>query len=106
MIHVHDDTHPIIHAPRKWPNAVHTVVKEELDRMVKISVIIPIDGLTEWIFPISYSWKEPSALHVCLDPQDHNAAICKDHQRRLTVEEIIHGITHCHFIILGVHLGD
>ena len=45
---------------------------------------------TDWVSSLTYSWKANGKLRVCLDPQDVNKAIKRDHYKTPTVEEITH----------------
>ena len=45
---------------------------------------------TDWVSSLAYSWKANGKLRVCLDPQDVNKAIKRDHYKTPTVEEITH----------------
>ena len=44
----------------------------------------------DWVSSLAYSWKANGKLRVCLDPQDVNKAIKRDHYKTPTVEEITH----------------
>ena len=49
-----DDAQPVIHAPWKCPIAIHPRVKAELDKMVKLGVITPVDEPTDWVSSVAY----------------------------------------------------
>ena len=53
-------------------------------------IIIPVEEPTDWVSSLTYSWKANGKLRVCLDPQDVNKAIKRDHYKTPTVEEITH----------------
>ena len=48
-----------------WPK-----VKEELEKMVKLSVITSVDKPTDWLSFLAYSWKESGVLRISPDPED------------------------------------
>ena len=46
---LHPDAHPVIHAPRKCPIALHPKVKEHLAKMAALGVITHVDQPTDWV---------------------------------------------------------
>ena len=100
------DAHPVIHAPRKCPIALHPKVKEHLDKMECLGVITHVDEPTDWVSSITYVQKANGKLCLCLDPRDLNEAICHDHHKMPTVEEVAHEFAHSHFFTkLDAHHG-
>ena len=96
-IQLHPDTHLIIHAPRKCLIALHPKVKEHLANMEALGVITPIDQPTDWVSLITYIQKANSELHLCLDLHDLNRAICCNHHKMPTVEEVAHKFANSHY---------
>ena len=84
------DAHLVIHAPRKCPIALHPKVKEHLSKMEALGVITHVDQPTDWVSSITYVQMANGELHLCLDPCDLNRAICNDHHKTPTVEEVTH----------------
>ena len=84
------DVKPIVHAPQKCPIAMQPLVWEKLDELMEQGVIIPVEEPTDWVSSLAYPWKANGKLRVCLDPQDVNKAIKRDHYKTPTVEEITH----------------
>ena len=84
------DAKPIVHAPQKCPIAMRPLVREKLDEFMEQGIIIPVEEPTDWVSSLAYSWKANGKLRVCLDPQDVNKAIKRDHYKTPTVEEITH----------------
>ena len=76
-------------------------------------VITCVDEPTDWVSSITYVQMTNGELHLFLDPHDLNEAICCDHHKMLTMEEVAHEFVHsfyftkldaCHrywLIILG-----
>ena len=60
-------------------------------------VITHIDQPTDWVSSITYVQKANGELHVCLDPCDLNRAICHDHHKMPTVEEVTHKFANLHY---------
>ena len=100
------DVHPIIHAPRKCPISLCPKIKEHLNKMKHMGVITSVDQPTDWVSSITYAQKANGKLHLCLDPCDLNEAICHNHHKTPTVEEVAHEFMHsCYFTKLDVHHG-
>ena len=71
-----------------------------------MGVIIHVDQPMDWVSSITYVQKANGELHLCLDPHDLNKAICHDHYKTLTVEEVAHEFTHSHYFTkLDAHHG-
>ena len=69
-----------------------------------MGVITHVDQLMDWVLSIIYIWKADGKLHLCLDPCDLNEAICHDHHKTPTVEEVAHEFVHsCYFTKLDAH---
>ena len=91
------DTHPVIHTPRKCPIALCPKVKEHLAKMEALGVITHIDQPTDWVLSITYIQKANGELCLCLVPHDLNRAICHDHHKMPTVEEVAHEFANLHY---------
>ena len=77
---------PITHAPQKCPIAMWPLVCEKLDEFMEQGIIIPVEEPMDWVSSLTYSWEANGKLRVCLDPQDVNKAIKRDHYKTPTVE--------------------
>ena len=60
-------------------------------------MITHVDKPTDWVSSITYVQKANGKLCLCLDPTDLNKAICHDHHKMPTVEEVAHEFTHSRF---------
>ena len=89
-IHLHPDAHAVIHTLRKCPIALHPEVKKHLAKMEALGVITHVDQPTDCVSSITYIQKENGELCLCLDPHDLNRAVCCDHNKMPTVEEVAH----------------
>ena len=87
----------MIYAPRKCPIALCPKVKEHLNKMECLGVITCVDEPMDWVSSITYIQKVNGKLCLCLDPCDLNEAICCDHHKMPTVEEVAHEFAHSHF---------
>ena len=79
---------PVIHAVRKIPYAVVPRLKEELERMTKMGVIVPVDGPSKWVSSMVVTEKPNGKIRVCLDPKNLNKAILREHSKIPTADEI------------------
>ena len=93
-IRLHDDAQPVTYAPPEISSFHNPRVKAELDKMVKLGVIYPVDEPTDWVSSVAYSKKASGELCFCLDPCDLNNAICRDHHHTPTVDEVAHEFAH------------
>ena len=62
-----------------------------------LGVITCVDEPMDWVSSITYVQKANGELHLCLDPCDLNEAICHDHHKTPTLEEVAHKFTHSLF---------
>ena len=95
-IHLRSDAVPVIHPPRKVPISLHKKLKDELDRMVRLEVIQPIDEPTEWVSSLVIIEKPDGRIRVCLDPKPLNKAIKRQHYPLPTTEEIFDKMKDAH----------
>ena len=71
-----------------------------------LGVITRVDEPMDWVSSITYIQKANGQLHLCLNPHDLNEAICHDHHKMPTMEEVTHEFTHsCCFTKLDAHHG-
>lgn len=87
-IEIDPNSTPVIHPPRKVPAALHSSVRDELQRMEKLGVIAKQDGPTDWVHSM-VTVRKPGKIRICLDPKDLNPHIKREHYHLVTVEEII-----------------
>ena len=105
-IQLHSDAHPVIHTPRKCSIALCPRVKEHLAKMEALGVITHVDQPTDWVSLITYIQKANGELCLYLDLCYLNRAICCDHHKTPTVEEVAHEFTNsCYFTKLNAHDG-
>ena len=87
-ITVTENVRPVQHACRKVPFPLQSKLKEELDKMEKMDVIIPVDEPTDWVSSLVVVMKKNGQLRVCLDPRDLNRAIKREHYQLPSRAEI------------------
>ena len=94
---VKEDVMPVISPIRKIPFALKTKLKEELQRMVKLDIIEPVEKPTDWVNALVIVSKPNGKLRICLDPRPLNKAIKRQHHKLPTAEEIISHMTGAHY---------
>ena len=96
----------MIHAPRKCPITLCPKVKEYLDKMECLGMITYVNEPTDWVSSITYIQEANGKLCLCLDPHDLNKAICHDHHKMPTMEEVACEFAHSRFFTkLDAHHG-
>ncbi|CAC5382870.1 unnamed protein product [Mytilus coruscus] len=88
-IHVDDSSTPVVHPPRKVPVSLKGRIKTELDRMLKLGVIIRQKEPTAWVSSMVTVVKSNGDVRICIDPKDLNNAISREHYPMKTVEEVV-----------------
>ena len=71
---------PVIHATRKVPVALKKRLKAELDRLCKLDVMEKTEGPTEWVQSLVIVEKPNGDLRLCMDPNDLNKVILREHR--------------------------
>ena len=66
---------PVVHPPRRVPEALREPLKKELDSLVDQGIIAKVDEPTDWVNSLVCVRKSNGSLRLCLDPKDLNRAI-------------------------------
>lgn len=80
---------PVIHPPRRVPEALREPLKRELDALVQQGIITKVDEPTDWVNSLVCVTKSNGTLRLCLDPKDLNRAIKRPHHRTPTLDEVL-----------------
>ena len=88
-IKLKDSYRPVQHPPRSVPLGMQSAYKAELDRLVKEGIITEVHEHTEWINSIVPVMKEDGTLRLCLDPEDLNKAIKRNHWCTIILDDIL-----------------
>ncbi len=78
---------PVVHPPRRVPEALRDSLKKELDELEKQGIIARVDEPTDWVNSLVCVTKSNGALRLCLDPKDLNQAIKRPHHWTPTLDE-------------------
>jgi hypothetical protein len=79
-IQLKDEAEPVVHAPRRVPFALNERLKEELDRLSELGIIVKVDYPTEWVNSLVIVEKPNGKLRLCLDPKELNQASYSNHR--------------------------
>ena len=92
VYHIETDANvtPVKHAPRRIPMAIRAQLKGELDDLEKRGIIAKTNCPTEWVSSLVAVRKKDHRLRICLDPQDLNKAIMREHYPIPNIEDIAH----------------
>ena len=80
---------PVIHPPRRVPEALREPLKRELDALVEQGIIAKVDEPTDWVNSLVCVTKANGTLRLCLDPKDLNRAIKRPHHCTPTLDDVL-----------------
>ena len=83
------DAQPVVHPPRRIPISLQGELYNEILRMIKLNIIVPVPEPMEWVNSIVAVEKPDGSLRSCLDPQDLNKAIKRPYYNLPTTEELL-----------------
>ena len=78
----------VIHAPRRPPLALKEKIVNKLKQMEDEGHITKVTTPTEWVNSMTVVAKEDK-VRICLDPQDLNKQIKREHYPMKTIEQIV-----------------
>ena len=79
---------PVVHPPRRLPQALHERVKKKLQEMEQAHHIIRVHEPTDWVNSMVTVVKDDK-VRICLDPKDLNKAVRREHYYIPTVEDVV-----------------
>ncbi|PFX12096.1 Retrovirus-related Pol polyprotein [Stylophora pistillata] len=74
---------------RKLPIALQEDVKQELDRLVDIGVLIPVEEPSVWVSQMAVVKRPDGSLRICIDRQPLNEALQREHYRLPTLDDVL-----------------
>ena len=83
------DKNTVVHPPHRVPVTLRSKVKDELDRMTRLTVIERVHEPTNWVNSMVTVTKPNGKLRICIDPRDLNRAIKREHYPMRTTEEVV-----------------
>ena len=88
-----DNPVPVIHAPKTVPVHICPLYKAELEKMQAEDIIVPVTEPIEWVNSIVCNVTEKPdgsrKARLCIDPQDLNKNIKREHYDSKTIDEIL-----------------
>ena len=87
-IRVDPQVEAVQHAPRRVPVAIREQLKMTLKELTQQGIIVPVTQPTAWVNSLVTVPQKDGRLRLCLDPQDLNKAIQREHYPLPTIEEI------------------
>ena len=88
-LHVNSNVTPRALLRRNLRFALQEDVKNELDRLVEIGVLAPVEEPTEWVSQMAVVKKPDGSLRICIDPQPLNKALQREHYRLPTFNDVL-----------------
>ena len=80
---------PVVHPPRRVPEALKGSLKKELDSLVEQGIITRVEQPTDWVNSLVCVTKSNGDLRICLDPKDLNRAIKRPHHFTPTLDDVL-----------------
>ncbi|GBN62739.1 Uncharacterized protein K02A2.6, partial [Araneus ventricosus] len=87
-----DNAIPVIHPPRRVPQALQPKLKETLDKLEKEKIVSKVNKPTDWVQSLVIVEKPNGNLRLCLDPRDLNKVIKFEHYRIPSADDIINSL--------------
>ncbi len=85
-----DNVKPSIMGCRRTPVSLRPLLKKELERLVNKGVIAPVEEPTEWISQAVITPKKDGQVRLCIDPQELNKALKREHFTLPTLDDNLH----------------
>jgi hypothetical protein len=80
---------PVVHPPRRVPEALREPLKKELDSLVEQGIIAKVEQPTDWVNSLVCVTKSDGSIRLCLDPKDLNRAIKRPHHFTPTLDDVL-----------------
>ena len=84
------DALPVVMVNHRIPIAVCGKLKAELDRLVKLGVITPVEQPTPWLSQIVVALKKNGKMRICLDPHELNKVLLREHYTLPILDDVLH----------------
>ena len=80
---------PVSLPVRKVLFAMKEPLKQELDRLVKTGILIPVDVPTDWISSMVVVKKSNGKIRLCIDPKPLNQALKRNHYPLPVIDDLL-----------------
>lgn len=88
-LEIDKDVHPVQLPTRRVPIALKEPLKQELDRLSSIGMILKVDTPTEWISAVVVTTKKNGKVRLCIDPKPLNEALHRNHYPLPTIDDVL-----------------
>jgi hypothetical protein len=88
-IELDDAVSPVQVRPRKIPLSMKADVEQEILSLESRGIITEVDEPTEWISHLQPIRKPNKKVRICVDPQNLNRAIKRNHTQMPTLEDVL-----------------
>ena len=100
------EVQPVIHPPRRVPEALRTPLKRELDSLVEQNILAKTEEPTDWVNSLVCVTKKNGDIRICLDPKDLNKAIRRPHYVTPTIDDVLSKLNGAnHFTLIDARCG-
>ena len=87
------ESDPVVRGPKRIPVELKEPVKKELDRLVDLGVLTPVEQPTDWVNQMAIGVKKGGGLRICIDPRALNCAMKREHYQLPILEDILPDLT-------------
>ncbi|GFT10873.1 transposon Ty3-I Gag-Pol polyprotein [Nephila pilipes] len=84
-----DNSVPVIHPPRRVPQALQPKLKSTLNNLEKEGIVSKVNKPTDWVQSLVIVKKPNGNLRLCLDPRDLNKVLKRQHYQISCTDDII-----------------
>ena len=88
-LHVNPEAIPVTLPCRSIPISVREKLETELDRLVELEALAPVDQPTEWTNQFVAIMKKSGDVRICIDPKPLNEALRRERYQLLVLDEIL-----------------
>ena len=89
QLHIDPSVTPIQQPIRRVPFHTRKKVEDELDRLIQLDIIEPVNGPTSWLNPFVPVPKADGTIRLCLDMRQANKAIIRERHVIPKMEDIL-----------------
>ena len=89
---VRPEIQPVVMPTRRVPISVRPKLEEELNRMVDQGVLEKVEQPTAWVSQMAVTAKKDGSLRICIDPQELNKALQREHTTLPVLEDTLHDL--------------
>eukprot|EP00111_Clytia_hemisphaerica_P010127 TCONS_00029605-protein len=97
QLHIDPNVTPVQQPIRRIPFHSREKIENELERLIKLDIIEPVDGPTTWLNPVVAGSRKNGKIRLCVDMRKANEAIIRERHVIPKLEDItaeLHDATH------------